>query len=148
MSGDTARAALAAYPVVIEQPLIWGDMDAFGHLNNTGYFRLFESARIAYFERIDWLELMQRSGPGPILAETRCRFRAPLTYPDTVLAAARVRSLAEDQFEMQYAVASIRLDTLAAEGDGRLVSYDYAAKRRAPLPRKVADRIRALEGLE
>ena len=39
------------YPVVIEIPVAWGEMDAFQHLNNIVYFRYFESARIAYFER-------------------------------------------------------------------------------------------------
>ena len=32
------------YPVVISQDVIWGDMDAFGHVNNTVYFRYFEDA--------------------------------------------------------------------------------------------------------
>ncbi|MFO0573679.1 MAG: thioesterase family protein [Polyangia bacterium] len=30
----------------------WGDMDALGHVNNTVYLRWFESARIAWWERI------------------------------------------------------------------------------------------------
>ena len=38
------------YPVVLNQDIIWGDMDAFGHINNTVYFRYFEDARIAYFD--------------------------------------------------------------------------------------------------
>ena len=40
------------YPVVLSQDIIWGDMDAFGHVNNTVYFRYFEDARIAYFDQI------------------------------------------------------------------------------------------------
>ncbi|MCZ6911333.1 MAG: acyl-CoA thioesterase, partial [Proteobacteria bacterium] len=36
------------YPVVIELPVVWGEMDAFDHVNNIIYFRYFESARIAY----------------------------------------------------------------------------------------------------
>ena len=27
------------FPVVLSQEVIWGDMDAFGHVNNTVYFR-------------------------------------------------------------------------------------------------------------
>ena len=37
---------LENYPVVIEIPVAWGDMDAFQHVNNVAYFRYFESARI------------------------------------------------------------------------------------------------------
>ena len=40
------------YPVTIELPIVWGDMDAFQHVNNIVYFKHFESARISYFEKI------------------------------------------------------------------------------------------------
>ena len=68
-------------PVVIETPIAWGQMDAFRHLNNTAYFRFFESGRIAYFERLDLLEYMEVSGVGPILAATNCRFKIPSYVP-------------------------------------------------------------------
>ena len=42
-----AADPLAGYPVRIEVPVAWGEMDAFGHVNNVVYFRYFESARIA-----------------------------------------------------------------------------------------------------
>lgn len=80
-------------PVVIETPLAWGQMDAFRHLNNTAYFRFFESARIAYFEKLDLLEFMEATGVGPILAATNCRFKIPLTYPDTVSIGSRVSEI-------------------------------------------------------
>ena len=44
---------IRAYPVTIEFPIAWGDMDAFQHVNNVMYLRYFESARIAYFGKID-----------------------------------------------------------------------------------------------
>ena len=30
---------LADYPVIFEQKIAWGDMDAFGHVNNVMYYR-------------------------------------------------------------------------------------------------------------
>ena len=75
---------LRDYPVIIDIPVAWGEMDAFQHLNNVVYFRYFESARIAYFDAIDAMKVMETTGVGPILAETRCRYRIPLTFPDTV----------------------------------------------------------------
>ena len=62
-------------PVIIETPVAWGQMDAFRHLNNTAYFRFFESGRIAYFERLNLLEYMENTGVGPILAATSCSLR-------------------------------------------------------------------------
>jgi len=88
--------------VTIEIPVVWADMDAFQHVNNTVYFRFFEHVRIAYFEKLEIAELKETTGVAPILAATRCRFRIPLTYPDTVSIGARIASLEEDRFVMEY----------------------------------------------
>ena len=75
-----------------------------GHVNNIVYFRYFESARLAYFERVGFLDEMKRSGVGPILATTQCRFRKPLTYPDRIRVGATVKNLREDHFTMLYCI--------------------------------------------
>lgn len=137
---------LAAYPVVVEVPVAWGEMDAFGHVNNIVYFRYFETARIAYFEKLDVPEFLGRDPVGPILAETSCRFRAALSYPDTVSIGARVENVGEDRFIMRYAVFSHRLGRLAAEGEGVMACYDYRQNRKASVPAKLRQRIAALEG--
>jgi len=46
---------LSPFPSVTPIDVAWGDMDAFGHVNNTRYFRYFETARIAYFTVINVL---------------------------------------------------------------------------------------------
>jgi acyl-ACP thioesterase len=33
-------------------PIRWGDMDAYGHVNNTVYFRYMEQARVEYLEKL------------------------------------------------------------------------------------------------
>lgn len=81
---------LEAYPAVVDIPVAWGEMDAYGHVNNAVYFRWFESARMAYFDPLGVHEIKQLSGIGPILASTSCRFRIPLTYPDQVSIGATV----------------------------------------------------------
>jgi acyl-CoA thioester hydrolase len=134
---------LHGFPVVIEIPVAWGEMDAFGHVNNIVYFRYFESARIAYLEAIG---LRGDVGVGPILASTHCRFRLPLEYPDSVLAGARVTEVGDDCFTMEYRVVSRRHNAVAAEGGGVVVAYDYAARRKARLPEDVVARIRELGG--
>ncbi len=75
---------LAEFPVVITLPVQWGDQDAFGHVNNTVYFRWFESARIAYFERIGLSHVLDVEPIAPILASISCDYRRPITFPDTV----------------------------------------------------------------
>ena len=136
---------LQPYPVVIVTPVAWGQMDAFRHLNNTVYFRFFESGRIAYFERLGFLEYMEATGVGPILASTNCRFRIPLTYPDTVSIGTRVSNVESDRFTMEYVVVSHEHQKVAADGSGLIVCFNYKENKKALLPEELRRRIEALE---
>ena len=47
----TTTRPFPEFAITIELPVLWGDQDAFGHVNNTVPIRWFELARMAYFER-------------------------------------------------------------------------------------------------
>jgi len=136
---------IEGYPVVIEIPVAWGEMDAFQHVNNIVYFRYFESARIAYFQKINLLDIMNRTGIGPILASTSCRFRTPLNYPDKVLVGAKVTNIEEDRVIMNYLVVSTKHQKIAAEGDGVIVAFNYKENKKAVVPEELKQRILDLE---
>ena len=138
---------LKAFPVVLQIPVAWGDMDSLQHVNNTVYFRYFESARVAYFDRIGMWKYMEETGTGPILASTECRFRIPLTFPDTVSVGTRIPKIEEDRFLMEYRVVSQHFRKVAAEGEGIVVSYDYRSKKKVPIPEELKRRILDLESL-
>jgi len=142
---ETTHDLLKDYPVVIELPVTWGEMDAFNHVNNTVYFRYFESARIAYFEQLGLMDYMREHNKGPILGSTQCRFKVPLTYPDKVFVGVRVRQLQRDRFVHQYVVVSEQLHRVAAEGEGQIVYYDYSAARKTDLSEAIYRKILALD---
>ena len=50
---DLAAELLAGFPVIVEQAVVWGDMDSYSHVNNVVYFRYFENARLEYFRRLN-----------------------------------------------------------------------------------------------
>ncbi len=133
------------YPVLITLPVAWGEMDAFQHVNNIVYFRYFESARIVYFEKIDVLEQMANTGIGPILASTQCKFKIPLTYPDTISIGAKVSKIEEYSFIMEYAVISHKHNKIAAEGEAVIVAYDYKEKKKTTVPNVLKEKILSLE---
>jgi acyl-CoA thioester hydrolase len=136
---------LAGWPVIITLPVAWGEMDAFGHVNNIIFFRYFESARIAYLDAIGFRGDAGAGGVGPILASTQCRFRRPLAYPDTLRVGARSTEVGSDRFTMAYVIVSEALGEAAAEGGGVIVAYDYASGRKTMLPDDVRLRIADLE---
>lgn len=137
---------LGDFPVAVASPVAWGDMDYFRHVNNIVFFRYFESARIAYLERIGFERELEDNGVGPILAATHCRFRRPITYPDTVLVGARTVEVMEDRFVMEYRLVSEKHRAVAAEGGGTLVAYSYTQGTKIRLPAPIRDAIEALEG--
>ncbi|WP_372368101.1 acyl-CoA thioesterase [Candidatus Uabimicrobium sp. HlEnr_7] len=134
------------FSVVIDFPIAWGDMDAFQHVNNIMYFRYFENARIAYFEKTSITEHMQQTKLGPILAETNCRFRMPLTYPDNISVGARVTQMKKDRFAMEYIVFSNKVQKVAAKGTGLVVYYNYTKNCKTQIPDVIRNHIITLEG--
>lgn len=137
--------SLAGFPVVIDIPVAWGEMDALQHVNNIVYFRYFESARIAYFEKLRFWEFMNQTGVGPILASIQCKFKIPLTYPDTVSVGTRIPSIEQDRFVMEYRAVSHKSQAIAAEGESVVVSYNYRESKKTPLPEEMKQRILTLE---
>jgi acyl-CoA thioester hydrolase len=140
-----SEALLAGYPVVVEQAVAWGEMDAYQHVNNVVYFRYFENSRLEYFRRLDWLAMQNDTGVGPILASTHARFRKPLTYPDDILIGARISEVGEDRLKMEHRIISRRLNAVATEGEGIIVTFDYAHGVKAPVPDELRRRIAELE---
>ena len=136
------------YTVQIEMAVRWGDMDAFQHVNNTLYFRYFETARVAYFDRLGGLAIDGTNGIAPILAWTDCRFRLPVTHPDTLTVGTRAVELGADRFLIAHGVHSAQHGRLAAEGHALVVMYDYRKLEKAAIPKEMRARIIELEGRE
>ena len=139
---------LTGFPAVLTLPVQWGEMDAYGHVNNTVFFRYFESARIAYLDACGFLQAYERDRIGAILHSTDCRFRLPLIHPDTVQVGAKVVGIGNDRFTMAYRIVSLGADAVAADGTSVVVAYDYAANRKTALPAIVRQRIAALDGID
>jgi acyl-CoA thioester hydrolase len=145
MSDDSIHTKhLAGYPVIIEIPVAWGEMDAMQHVNNIVYFRYIESARMALFERIGLLEHQRATGVGPILAWTSCRFRRALTYPDRVSVGTRVTKIEADRFTLHTRIVSHAMNDVSAESEGIVVTFDYRAQQKVPIPPELRRRIEEL----
>lgn len=132
-------------PVCVTIPIAWGEMDALGHVNNVVYFRYFETSRVAYIDQLGWRTIPKASGVGFILQSVQARFRRPLLYPDTIEVTSRLVSMEADRFTLAHEVFSQRQQEIAALGEGTIVTYDYDANAKVPIPVTLAARISALE---
>ncbi len=134
-----------SYPVQIQLPVQWGDMDAFKHVNNVMYFKYFESVRIAYFEKLAVMGTSTIDNVAPILAETSCRFKYPLNFPDTILVGASIIENHSHGFLMEYAVYSQQLKRITSVGTGRIVMLNYASHEKVEVDVNLLDKIRSVQ---
>lgn len=113
-------------------PVRWGDMDAFGHVNNTLFFRYFEQARIdALFAALPegWPE-----DGAPILAATSAEFKRPVHFPATALVRTYGAPPGRSSFVHRYELTLEEdPETVYATCEARLVWVDTDG-RPAPLP--------------
>lgn len=145
MARPLSTDLLAGYPINVRLPVQWGEMDAYGHLNNAVFFRYFESARIRYLEACGFIASYDEDKIGAILHSTSCRFRLPLFYPDTAVVGTRADSVEADRFSMSYKVVSLAREAVVAEGAAIVVSYDYVARVKVRIPDRIRELIQELE---
>ncbi|MDR2839581.1 MAG: acyl-CoA thioesterase [Azonexus sp.] len=111
-------------------PIRWGDQDAFGHVNNTVYFRYMEQARIEWIETLglaDW-----SGSEGPVVIHVSCTFLKPMTYPGTVEVRTSVGKPGRSSFQTYI---EMRIDgELFAEGTSKIVWTNRQTGKSIPLP--------------
>jgi acyl-CoA thioester hydrolase len=123
---------------VTRMPIRWGDMDAYGHVNNTIYFRYMEQARV------EWIEEMgvpvRPGGNGPVIINASCTFLIPMNYPGMVEVRTYVghpgRSSVQTYVEMRIEGD----ERIFAEGAAKVVWMDTQTGKSVALP----DHVRAL----
>lgn len=132
----------------------WGDMDAFGHVNNARYFTYCESARIRYFQELG-LDL-DRAATGrapagrpdthaPAVVSASCNFLRQVHYPATLDVGVRVTEVGRSSFTLDYGIFRHDSGELVADGQSVAVWVDYAAGKSAPLPEELKAKIRAID---
>jgi len=139
-------ADLAGPPLVIELPVQWGDQDAFGHVNNTVYFRWMESARIEYFDASGLDELMEKQGVGPILASITCDYRKQVKHPDDILVTSSLTSIGNTSMNMSHKIYSKSQNAVAAEGKSVIVLFDYQKQTKVVVPAEMRAKVAEFEG--
>jgi acyl-CoA thioester hydrolase len=137
---------LDGFPLVTTIALLWGDQDAFGHVNNLAYLRWAETSRVEYLERVGMWAKLPPTGLAPILASIRCDYKAQVNYPDTVLVGTRVTRIGTSSVRMEHRIVSRNLDRVVADLDSTLVLLDYPRNKPVPVTPKIRALISDLEG--
>ena len=132
---------VSEYPSTMSLSILWGDMDAFQHVNNTASIRWFESSRIRILEHPDLSIVLEAEGVAPLLASVSCNYRRQLRYPDTVHIGSKVSRLGNTSLTIQHAVVSEQQDCIASDGHSVVVCFDYKTQRPVRIPDKLRDAV-------
>ena len=112
---------------------------------NARYFTWFESARIAYVQRIG-AGVGVGGEIGPILASVTCDYLRPVTFPATVRVGARVSEVGNSSLRMEYGVERVDApDEPSARGTSVIVLVRYATLEKVRVPDEARAAIAALE---
>lgn len=146
MTESSNSPQLPQSAVFVELPVLWGDQDLLGHVNNVVYFRWIESARFIYVERTDLMEWMLKSRLGVILASVKCDYKMQIKYPDTVKVTARVERIGRSSVVMSHEIYSQQLGMVAATAESVVVAFDYQQQCSAPVPDEIRAKLSTFEG--
>lgn len=139
---DTHRPdELAHYSIIHHQPIHWGEMDAFNHLNNVVYYRYSESARIGYLQALGMFD----GSMVTVLAQSSCQYLRPVTYPDTLLLGVRCQRLGNTSIVMEYSYYSTAQNAIVATAEAVVVRLDSDGKNKLPWTEEERKRLLALE---
>jgi acyl-CoA thioester hydrolase len=137
------------FPITVRFPVQWGEMDAYGHVNNARYFTWFEAARIAYMARVGLVSPeMQKpeGGVGPIVAATNAEYLRPVVFPADLVVGARVSRIGTTSITMEYAVDDAHTGQRYSRGGAVLVTLRYPSYEKVSVPAEIRASIEALEG--
>lgn len=132
---------LSVYPIVHEQTVAWGDMDAFGHVNNVQYYRYIESARIAYLMALNIFDQDILT----VVASSQCKYLSPVFYPDVLHIGVRIEELRNSAFRMHYVLWSKAQNQVVATGEAVLVCVTKHDSKKVNIPDSIRNKIIQLE---
>lgn len=124
---------LAKHSISTKIQVAWGEMDALQHVNNSVYFKYFETARLDFFHQINLLADLKTTGVGPVLSETNARFKRPLTFPDSIIVGIKISDITEDRFVMHYTVFSQAQQSVTTQGWAKVVMFNFKTGQKAKL---------------
>ncbi|BCR24343.1 acyl-CoA thioesterase [Aquipseudomonas alcaligenes] len=114
-------------------PVRWGDMDNYGHVNNTVYLEYVQEARVDWFTRVGIH--IDHAPQGPVVLQTLHTYLKPVVHPATVVIELYAGAVGRSSLVVEH-----RLRTLEdphncyGEGHCKLVWIDHASGTSVPVP--------------
>lgn len=114
----------------------WRDLDAFEHVNNSGYLTYLEEARLQWLGTLPGPWMSETTAP--VLAASHLNYRQPIGWPERLIVELFVERLGNTSLTLAHRMVSARDASIAySDGNVVLVWIDRASGRPAALPETV-----------
>ena len=114
-------------------PIRWGDMDAFGHVNNTVYFRYMEQARIEWITSLGYS--FSSGDESMLMINGFCNFLQQLAYPGEIILKTYIGTIGRTSMDIYTSMAlTTQPDSMVAVGGATMVWVDLQSGKSAPWP--------------
>ncbi|PWJ44433.1 acyl-CoA thioesterase [Sediminitomix flava] len=132
------------FPIWLEFPVIWGDLNAHQHLNHSTYIKWFETAQQEYFRRLQTSD-EEHKNQGLMVASMESNFVYPVTFPDQVKVGIKVKEFDDQRIKMISKFYSTKFNTLVAFFSSSIIHYDFNLGETVTVPQLMWDNIIRLE---
>jgi acyl-CoA thioester hydrolase len=129
-----------AYRVWREIGTRWSDNDAYGHVNNVVYYAWFDTVVNGWLIEAGMLDVAA-GDPIGLVAETGCRYAAPLAYPEPAEVGLAVERVGSSSVRYRLGVFAKGSAEAAAEGFFVHVYVDRETRRPVPLPEEWREKL-------
>ena len=131
------------YPVRVDIPVRFRDVDILGHVNNAVIVTYLEITRETYRRKLG--ESTDVSQFGFLLARVECDFRKPIPYDTVVHARVGCPRIGTKSWELVYRLESPDGATLWAEARTVQVAVDFATGATQEIPAEIRAAMEKLE---
>ena len=121
------------YPHHLAITTRWSDNDVYGHVNNVEYLSYVDTVVNEFLIRRGGLDIHRGDSFG-VVAESGCRFLAPVAYPQSVDAGLRVSRLGRSSVTYDVGLFAAEEGTPLAQAHFVHVFVDRVTRRPVPIP--------------
>ena len=114
-------------------PVRWGDMDNYGHVNNTVYLEYVQEARVDWFASVG-IDI-DHAPQGPVVLQTLHTYLKPVVHPATLVVELYAGAVGRSSLVVEHRL-STQEDPHTCYGEGycKLVWIDHGSNASVPVP--------------
>ncbi len=119
------------FPFPIKQAVVWGEMDAWNHINNVIYFRYFETGRVEFFNKSHLWKLFIDENVRIVVVKLECNYIKEIIHPEDIEIAVAIKKIGNSSISVHHKIVNSK-DEICAHGEGVIAGTNPATGKSIP----------------